>query len=75
MELIAKFEWSGGSYVFEKPSGNEGLVSLSGTPETASWSSEVDPVGSARGDLERAVLRRWHASSTSPAPSVPGRRL
>lgn len=38
-ELIAKFNWNGSSYAFEKPAGNEGIVTISGDATSGSWAS------------------------------------
>ncbi|MEP0547474.1 MAG: hypothetical protein ABJF88_11120, partial [Rhodothermales bacterium] len=40
--LLAKFEWNGSRYVFEKPSGNQHIVTLSGSARSATWSSQAD---------------------------------
>ena len=41
--LIAKFEWSGQSYVFEKPDGNDEVVEITdGTASGGSWTSSED---------------------------------
>jgi hypothetical protein len=41
--MVAKFEVVNGAYVFEKPAGNESVVTLSETsPTGGSWSSTVD---------------------------------
>ncbi len=38
--LVSKFNFQGGSYVFEKPSGNQGVVTITnGTATGGSWSS------------------------------------
>ncbi|MDM8562114.1 hypothetical protein QUF54_02050 [Candidatus Marithioploca araucensis] len=40
-ELMAKFEWKKkkNSYVFEKPTGNEGVISISGNAKNGSWNT------------------------------------
>jgi hypothetical protein len=38
VELLAKFEWSGNDYVFEKPAGNENLITLEGDATGGRWS-------------------------------------
>lgn len=39
--LLAKFEWSGGRYKFEKPTGNEGVVFVVGDATGGSWTSTL----------------------------------
>ena len=39
--LIAKFEWSGHHYDFEKPAGNQDLVSISGDASGGTWTAAV----------------------------------
>ena len=39
--LIAKFNWNGSSYVFEKPAGNRLTVTVTGTATGGTWSSTV----------------------------------
>lgn len=38
-ELTAKFEWKGQRYVFEKPSGNQNIVTISGNATSGTWQS------------------------------------
>ncbi len=40
-ELLAKFEWKKHHYKFEKPEGNEDIVTLQGDATSANWSSTV----------------------------------
>ena len=40
-DLIAKFEWEDGGYVFEKPSGNEDVVTIDGDEVEADWWSTM----------------------------------
>jgi len=39
--LVAKFEWTSGGYVFEKPAGNGNVVILNGDAEGGSWTSNI----------------------------------
>ena len=40
-ELVAKFEWTEDGYVFEKPEGNNALVTITGNAVSGTWSSEI----------------------------------
>ncbi|NIT60869.1 MAG: hypothetical protein GWN00_33075, partial [Aliifodinibius sp.] len=41
-DLIAKFNWSGSSYVFEKPAGNENIITITnGTEDGGDWTSTI----------------------------------
>jgi len=42
-ELVAKFEWNGdtGTYIFEKPKGNEDVVSIVGDATGGTWTSTI----------------------------------
>jgi hypothetical protein len=40
-ELIAKFEWKGSGYVFEKPDGNEDIVDINGDENGGTWTSSL----------------------------------
>ena len=42
-ELLAKFEWNGdtGTYIFEKPKGNEDVVSIVGDATGGTWTSTI----------------------------------
>lgn len=39
--LVAKFEWNGTAYVFKKPTGNEGVVVVTGNAISGTWESTV----------------------------------
>ncbi|MBW2977950.1 hypothetical protein KY331_03835 [Candidatus Woesearchaeota archaeon] len=39
MTLVAKYEWNGTGYAFEKPAGNEGVVTITGDTVSGSWTS------------------------------------
>jgi hypothetical protein len=39
--LLAKFEWSGGRYKFEKPKGNEAVVFVTGDAKGGTWTSTL----------------------------------
>ncbi|MFA5884072.1 MAG: hypothetical protein WDA60_09510, partial [Acidimicrobiia bacterium] len=42
-ELVSKYEFNDGAYVFEKPAGNESVVTITnGTADGGDWSSTVD---------------------------------
>jgi len=40
-ELVAKFEWTEGGYVFEKPEGNDDFVTITGNAVSGTWNSEI----------------------------------
>lgn len=44
--LVAKFNWEGGAYVFEKPAGNENIIQLSANADVngGGWTSTVSTV-------------------------------